>query len=130
MGSLLKAGVTRRARERLGGLSEEGHVGLWNVILKGGGRLLRRPADGFDECKRGPSCSCGHGMRRRHAKLLSDAQSPRQRHQPTASLCGQGHGGGGGQEGGNGESREGGSRKGAGRRRAQETDVLVWPSSS
>ena len=51
-------------------------------------------ADGVDEQRREQSGLCGIGIKRRGAKLQSDAQKMRQRHPPSASLSGQGEGGG------------------------------------
>ena len=46
-------------------------------------------------------------MKRRNAKLQSDAQRLRQRHPPSASLSGRGEGGGGGERGRGEEGRGG-----------------------
>ena len=84
-------------------------MSVFGMKSKGGERLLRRRADGFDEERREPSCSCGIGMKRRYAKLQSDAQRLRQRHPPSVSLKrpGGGERGGGGGGGGNGGAGEG-----------------------
>ena len=67
-------------------------------------------------------------MKRRVAKLQSDAQRLRQRHPPSASLSGRGEGEGA--ERGGGEGEEGRVGEGKGGRHAQDTEVWVWPSSS
>ena len=63
----------------------------WRKAAQKAGRWFRRVG-------RKPSCSCRIGMKRRDAKLQSDAQRLRQRHPPSASLSGRGEGERGGGE--------------------------------
>ena len=86
----------RQEKNSLAHLKED--VSVLGTSSKGGKRLLTRPADGFDEYRRKPSCSCGNGMRRRDAELQSDAQRPRQLHPPSASPLALGGGGRGGEK--------------------------------
>ena len=95
----------------------------WRKAAQKAGRWFRRVEEGAELFMR-------NWLTRRDAELQSDAQRPRQRHPPSASLSGRGEGGGGDGGGGRGEGGKGGGGKGGegcgageGGHRAQETGL-------
>ena len=88
--------------------------------------LLRKPANVFNEESGEPSWPCQNGMRRRDAKLQSDAQTTQERHLLSPSLYGRGKAAGREVGGGKREGGKGGRRGRGEGRPIQKTEFLVW----
>ena len=71
-------------------------MSVFGMKFEGWRKATQKAGSWFRRVEEGAELLCGIGMKRRDAKLQSDAQRLRQRHPPLASLSSRGEGGRGG----------------------------------